>query len=572
MLKNEIMKDSKINMNKPPLTESEINAAKDFDKILSGAGTGEPEPKPTGTSKLKYIIGGVVVALIGGLIWLWPSAKEKTEVIPSEKVDVSVLNINPLINNVDVPKDSYTIQASVGGTVTTPTGTNIIIPPNAFLNEKGNIITGEATLKFREFHDIPSVFAAGINMTYDSLGQEYHFESAGMFEIEGFQGDEKLYANAGAPIVVELASSQPGDYYNIYFQDPKNGWEFIRKDTAFLKAAPVMDTWDYLAETEKIQLLKSELKKKDKSFKKALKKEDLILPEKANDDLYSMKIAFKNSEFPELAGYKNILFEITEANEDFDPAMAKKEWSDIALKKNLLGVYVMHLYGSSKEKLFVRPVFAAEDMTEANATFELLFDAYNATTDGKLGRERDALKALAKSCDSIENMVVAANNSSQAFNANLGVVHDNQEKVKRIFTLANFGLWNSDCPSMLPKGQDVYPVFVNEDNVEDTLTFNTLFIAEYDRNALFTFWGGWGNKDIKDEEGKAKRVFENPMFTFNPKKETVVWFVTKEGKLAIITPEKLKKTIFSKGNTTVKMKVEEEMADVNTVRKLLGWK
>ena len=34
MLKNEIMKDSKINMNKPPLTESEINAAKDFDKIL----------------------------------------------------------------------------------------------------------------------------------------------------------------------------------------------------------------------------------------------------------------------------------------------------------------------------------------------------------------------------------------------------------------------------------------------------------------------------------------------------------------------------------------------------------
>jgi hypothetical protein len=568
------MKDSKINMNKPPLSETEINNAKDFDKILNGSGPGDPEPKPkTSNNKFKLIIGGAIVALVGCALWFLPSEEEKaaTKEIQA-KVDLSTLNVNPLLAGVDIPTDSYTITAENGGNFSTPVGTNIKVPANAFLDKNGNPVTGEVELKFREFHDVPSIFAAGINMTYDSSGTEYHFESAGMFEIEGYQNGEALFTNPDALIEVELASSQPGDHYNIYYQDPSKGWEYIRKDTVSKKKVPAMDSAKLAEKEVQLAKLKKDLNKAEKKFKKSLKKQGILLPEKANDDLYAMKIAFTNEEFPELAPYKNIVFEITEANEDFDPKMAQQEWKSIELKKYLLGIYVMHLSGKSKEKLFVRPVFENEGMEGANQTFESLFAEYIAKSDGKLAAERKELKELAQFYKSEQQAVVDAYNASLGINANMGKVWSQTAKVKRVFTVANFGMWNSDCPANLPKGQEVYPVFVNEDNEDDTLNFSTLYIAEYGKNALYTYWGDWGNKDEMGEDGKKTRFFENPMFTFNPKKETVVWFVTNKGNVAVVQPEDLKNITFSKDNTTIKMKVHQIVGDVKTIKKLLGWK
>ena len=75
-----------------------------------------------------------------------------------------------------------------------------------------------------------------------------------------------------------------------------------------------------------------------------------------------------------------------------------------------------------------------------------------------------------------------------------------------------------------------------------------------------------------DEKGKKHRIFENPMFTFNPKHEIVVWFVTNEGNVAVVQPEELKKITFNKDNTTIKMKVHKVVGDVKTIKKILGWK
>lgn len=561
-------------MNKPPLSETEINNAKDFDKILKRSGIGEPEPKPiTNNNKLKLIIGGAIVALIGCVLWFMPTREEKeSNIAIKEKVDLASLNVNPLLSGVHVPTDSYTIIAEKGGSFTTPVGTNIIVPANAFLDKNGQLITGDVELKFREFHDVPSIFAAGINMTYDSSGTEYHFESAGMFEIEGFQNEEPLMTNPDALISVELASKQLGNQYNIYYQDPDNGWKFIRKDTVSKKEIPMIDSAAMKEKETQLAKLKKDLEKAEKKFKKSLKKQGIMMPEKANNDLYAMKIAFTNDEFPELAPYKNIVFEITEANEDFDPKLAQQNWKSIELKKNILGVYVMHLYGKTKEKLFVRPVFSDESMEGANQTFESLFEEYTAASDGKLAQEREELKTMAQIYQTTQQEVVDAYNASIGVNANQDKIWNQTSTVKRVFTVSNFGMWNSDCPANLPKGQEVIPVFVNEEDEKDTLSFSTMYIAEYGKNALYTYWGDWGNKDIMDEKGKKQRIFENPMFTFNPKQETVVWFVTNKGNVAVVKPEDLKKITFSKDNTTIKMQVHKVVGDVKTIKKILGWK
>lgn len=571
------MKDSKINMNKPPLSEKEINDAKNFDNIISKVNGEDPDPKAKSSKgKLSIIIGAGITLLIGGIYWLVPSTNKTTEKEITSKVE-KYQSVKPPMENLDIPFLTFTINASEGDTIVTSKGTEIFIPANALKNQKGDLIKGEATIKFREFHDVPSIFVAGVAMQYDSAGQEYHFESAGMFEIQGYKGNEKLFTNPEAPITVALASQQEGDYFNIYFQDPEKGWQFIRKDTSKLALSNLIDTIVMIGDISKsteadLKKKKSEMDKAKKSYVKALEKTGLIIPQIANDDLYSMKISFLNSEFPELAGFKNVLFEITEENKDFDPALASQDWKGIELKKNVVGNYVMHLFGKTKEKLIVRPVFSEKDIEVANSKFDELFEEYDTKLLGKLSEEREALNKATQTFKATEDLVYAEINAMMGVNLNQSKVDEETYKIKRMFTVSNFGMWNSDCPQNMPRGQEVYPVFVNIDKTDDTLTFENLYIAEYDKNALYTYYNSWGNRKIMNDNGKMENLFENPLFTFNPNNKTVVWFVTNNGKLAVIEPDELKKVIFTEGNTTVAMKLYENVKDEKEIKKILGWK
>jgi hypothetical protein len=229
------------------------------------------------------------------------------------------------------------------------------------------------------------------------------------------------------------------------------------------------------------------------------------------------------------------------------------------------------LYGKTKEKLIVRPVFAKEDLDGANAKFEELFEEYDAKLNGKLSEERKILQEKTQAFKATEDLVYAEINAQLGINMNQSKIDQEVYKVQRMFTVSNFGMWNSDCPQKLPKGQEVIPVFVNADNVVDTLTFKNLYIAEYNKNAFYTYFDSWGNRKFINDEGKTENIFENPLFTFNPNNKTVIWFVTENRKLAVIKPDELKKVIFTKGNTTIAMKLHENLTDEKEIKKILGW-
>lgn len=124
----------------------------------------------------------------------------------------------------------YTIDAAAGGTFVHSGGTRVTIPAGSLTDEKGNAITGQVSVSYREFHDPLDILLSGIPMTYDSGGVRNQFETAGMFEIYASQGDKEIFVKPGASIGIELSSTDAASSFNFYAlnEDSKN-WDFAGK-------------------------------------------------------------------------------------------------------------------------------------------------------------------------------------------------------------------------------------------------------------------------------------------------------------------------------------------------------
>lgn len=555
------MKDSKINNDQQPLSEEEIKNAENFESVLS-----QYNAKKANFFKKNwhYLSAGVI--LIIAALFTYNNREEKSV----EKSQV--FELAPPIEGVDVPYVVHTVNTNKAGEISYSTGSVIRFPENAFVDINGNPVSGKVDIHFREFHDLAEIFASGIPMTYDSANIQYHFESAGMFEIKGFQNGNPIYINKEKPVVVELASKQAGDYFNLYYLDSTGTWEFLEKDTAegnqnSVASSPV--TEKELDDLNKsVKKLEKDVLATNKKLNKLIEKNIGYQPIPANDDLYAINLEFDDKEFPELVPFKGVIFEITEDNEDFTPELAKKDWDEIKLKKQLDGDYQIIMYSNLKKYTFlVRPVISNKNMAAANVVFDNLFIVYDEKLGGKLTtlqQERDSLKKVYKATsDSVENL----NRVFIAGNFMNDSISESTNNITRIFTLENFGVFNSDCPQKLPKGALFEPLFVNGANKEDTLTFEHLYLAELSKNTLFSLYGYWG-KPKNDAETGNKYITQE--ISYNPFHKTVLWGITSDNRFALIQPKDMAQ-LKNGGNIDAEMKViKEKITDINKIRKLLG--
>ena len=139
--------------------------------------------------------------------------------------------INPPFNGISEPYSSYTLNSDSGKLILLASGTRIFIPPFAFVDEKGNAVQGYFTISYREFHDILDCFVSGIPMEYDSSGKKFDLETAGMFEIKSYQGNNQLFFKSGKSIRVEMLSSRRTNGFNLYKLDTvQRNWIYYNKN------------------------------------------------------------------------------------------------------------------------------------------------------------------------------------------------------------------------------------------------------------------------------------------------------------------------------------------------------
>ncbi|MGE3824232.1 MAG: hypothetical protein AB7G44_08395, partial [Bacteroidia bacterium] len=214
------MSKIKFNTNRRNITDEQALKHKSFDKVMAGyKAMNTPLYK---TFKFWAGAGVAVTTVVVATLLITSNLKKETE-----------SSVKPPFENLDVSTDLYLIDASKDTTIITKSGSQIKITANSFVDKNGTPVTGKVEIRYREFHDVIDIFMSGIPMTYDSAGTEYHFESAGMFEIHGFQEHEEVFISQTSPVNVLLASKWEGERFNIYKLDDKKGnWSYINKDTA----------------------------------------------------------------------------------------------------------------------------------------------------------------------------------------------------------------------------------------------------------------------------------------------------------------------------------------------------
>jgi len=177
-----------IKFNQQQPSSEDIAKHKDFGALLAQFEAEKetaPQPvrrRPARIRQLYYVSGAVAAAPIGALLMIGipdfsGSALSEKEYFAQQDY------VNPPLNHIKPTFASFKVDVNQGGVYEYESGSRIVVPAAAFMNDYGSLISGEVEIFYREMHDHVDFFMAGIPMTYDSAGVTYSMESAGMVEI-----------------------------------------------------------------------------------------------------------------------------------------------------------------------------------------------------------------------------------------------------------------------------------------------------------------------------------------------------------------------------------------------------
>jgi hypothetical protein len=491
---------TKFNIDRKPVPDEEINSHKDFGELIKTFKKQSIEKARSDTNFLKNkkitytaIIAGATVLCTVTYFSVFKSKEtkqttyDKITTIPLQTNEQNAKSnkafIAPPIAKLNVPYQKFKLKSEHGATLKTQSNSKIIVPKNAFVNKKGENIIGDVEIKFREFHNQADIIASGIPMKYDSAGIQSHLESAGMIDIKGYQNNEPVFINPKKQITVELQSTQITDKFNMYALDTvAKNWTYLHRDNSLkglekqdntVKENNVTKTIQKQIDAipPKIEIEKVVYSKKINQLPKA---NEPTKPSKAIEGRPKFQLDVNAKEFPELATFNNMVFEVGSENKNYNSKLSEITWSSAEISegsqkgKN----YLLTLKLRDRiEKLFVYPALTGKDFDNALKTYDIKYIEYKNVLAKRLADEKRLKEEFEKkqaeylaeqkklNDDLIKERIKIRQEQEQQL-ANQFKSIGNQQRVTRIFQVSNFGIYNSDCPNSMPKGEVLNPLYL----------------------------------------------------------------------------------------------------------------
>lgn len=577
------MKKYKVNIDRTKPTSEEINAGKDFDKLLAMMPATATVSAGAAAKKSFWKSGwgitslaAATVAVATGVVLLFNMNSGESNLAndgnknntnqnvdnvrqpATNSVQVPGAFIAPPLAGVDVPFDTYRVKSEKGGKIDPSSGSHIIIPAGAFVDNSGKPVKGDVEVRYRELRDPVDFFVSGIPMHYDSAGTRYHFESAGMVEIAAFKDGKVVYLKPDKKVEIQLASDNSSTAFNLYKLDTNaRNWSFLGKDKVTQEKT---DNPEALAE-QKIAAKKQETEavvkqletERDAKIVTAVNAISLpekpLEPKKADKKKNRFNVLFNTKEFPEMANFKDVVFEVDESQKPFDRNLYEIKWEDVQLLKgSKQNTYVVALKkGIRIEKIDVYPVLDGKNYDESMTQFNKKMESYNSALDTRKKAEENLQKEYSKAIAEQRAVYQKYQETVRAeFQAqNLA------SQTLRVFTVSSFGIYNCDSPMKYPQGAIVNALFTDEQGKQLTCNSN-IYLAEKGRNALFTY-------------------YKNPevSFRFNPGSKSIIWTVS-DGKLYTLMPDGFSSLPRSGDKDVMLKKVEEEFKSPDAMRHYFG--
>lgn len=529
------------NTDRPKVSEEEIKKNQDFDKLVQkfkeqSVKQAKGDESWWNNKVIRYsaVIAGVTVVCTITYNSLFNSKTSK-QTTKNDYTTTSVKNtttkprIAPPAPKLAVPNRSFVVNNSKGGTLNHPGGSQIQIPSGSFVDSRGKSIVGDVTIEYREFHDLSAVIGSGIPMSYDSAGVTRHLQTAGMFQIAGSANGKSVFIAPGKELEINLASktNQPG-FHQYVFDTTSGNWQYLRAD----KAQPLA-LQDPIALQKSIAQLKKEvevlLPKKTDSVKvhytqqiKQLPVYSAPLKPRTNQNgRPTFKLDGSYSEFPELATFNNVIFEVGPENKNYTKDLHEITWSDLKISQGpQKGVnYLLNLKSRSRsEKLIVYPVLSGKDLENATTLYSQKLEEYQNRLEAREESEKRLLAELEnkqtlylaeqkekkaqydRERRQLQEALTQQRSQTQQAEQNAALL---TAKANRVFRIASFGLYNSDCPHSAPTGQLVRPVFVK--NSDFPLRPLHVYLIDHTHQTVF---------DLPVEQGFAVKVDKNTEYSF----------------------------------------------------------
>lgn len=462
--------DEFILKNKPP-----------FENIASGT-----VPKMNPARRIWQWGGGTVItaAIVTAVVILSQQQSELPE--PSETISGAAKCIQEPDPAAAIQPVQYHFLAENGAVFQTPTGTKIIIPENAFTDNNGAQVNGPVSMSFREFHNIPQIFLSGIPMQYDSAGEKYTFVSAGMFELLAFQNGKPLQVSNGKQLNVDLVSASNDPSHNLYYLDTlKNKWLYLGESSfesmpEVSKDDMITDDFTYAYQTENASIDREQM---------------LIKPEKALNNAYLFKVNYNKAEFPELSAYSDVVFQVDENRQAFDPQLYKTTWTNVTVKHSTMqDLYLLKLSRpDTVVKLYAKPVFKAE-------TYQQALAVYNKKVSEQQAKVNQQKKTTGVSDNASAKIQKTSVSAWQGY---------------RTVPVTRTGVYNCDYPYRVT-GREIQPSFTCDGA---PFTPSKVFWTDKTVNAMF------------ESDG------QNVVIRFVKDAPIVLWVMNEQGKMAVINEQ-----------------------------------
>jgi hypothetical protein len=284
------------------------------------------------------------------------------------------------------------------------------VPPNAFVDKNGQPVSGRVVLKYREFHNAADIIVSGIPMKMTDGGKEYDFESAGMFEINGYSGTAEVAIADGKDLVVQMASYKAEENYNHYYFDKEQGqWQEL---ATAVKPEKIAATETPVANTTTAPIA-SELEAITATP---------IAPKKYDPNATVLNLNVDYRKYPYLKEFNGVVWQYAGTDPKNDPKnnvwLTKEKWGAVNLTLTDAAASIFTLTVTAGDKTYTAPVAPAlsgKAFDKAMAKYKTSLAAYNTRQQQLTAAQQNAMASYQKHAD-----------------------------IVRVFNVNSFGIYNCD--------------------------------------------------------------------------------------------------------------------------------
>ena len=214
--------------------------------------------------------------------------------------------------------------------------------------------------------------------------------------------------------------------------------------------------------------------------------------------------------------------------------------------------------GDEHHSFVVYPVYEGKSYDDAVKLYKNKFDEYQSKLKERLDLEKKLqleyeakVKKLKEEAKEQQKKWEEQNKKWKEQQEAMLLTMQSEEKVLRVFQINNFGIWNCDCPQMLPQGNTIAAKFCDDNGA--IIDLNHVYLVEKNRNAIFT-----------------RYYFDFNHFQYNPAQKNMIWAVTSEKELAVFSYDDFATVPNKPGTVTFKMKLNKlDAKSVTELKKIL---